>query len=55
MLIKLSWLIQSDGLVYAYYGLAEDYDFLESQGINVSGKIVLARYGEAFRGNIVSC
>ena len=39
--------------MYAHYGLASDYDELESLGISVSGKIVLARYGEAFRGNIV--
>jgi hypothetical protein len=46
-------LIESDGLVYAHYGQMEDFEFLESQGIDVSGKIVLARYGASFRANIV--
>lgn len=45
--------IESDGLVYVYYGQQEDYDHLESVGIDVTGMIVLARYGASFRGNIV--
>jgi hypothetical protein len=40
-------------LVYVYFGQESHYDYLESQGINVSGKIVLARYGATFRANIV--
>lgn len=39
-------------LVYVYYGTKEDYDFLASVGVNVSGTIILARYGKAFRANI---
>ncbi|XP_046454638.1 glutamate carboxypeptidase 2-like [Daphnia pulex] len=46
-------LIESDGLVYAHYGQMEDFEYLESVGVNVSGKIVLARYGASFRANIV--
>ncbi|CAK9105416.1 Probable glutamate carboxypeptidase ARB_02390 [Durusdinium trenchii] len=37
-------------VVYANYGRPEDFDVLEQQGINVTGRIVLARYGECFRG-----
>ncbi len=37
-------------LVYVNYGTPEDYAFLESQGVSVRGKIVIARYGRAWRG-----
>jgi len=37
-------------LVYVNYGLQEDYDTLRRQGIDVAGKIVIARYGRSFRG-----
>jgi len=37
-------------LVYANYGLPADYDTLKERGIDVKGKIVLVRYGAAFRG-----
>lgn len=37
-------------LVYVNYGLKEDYDELISQGANLTGKIVIARYGRIFRG-----
>jgi N-acetylated-alpha-linked acidic dipeptidase len=37
-------------LVYANYGLPADYDTLKEQGIDVSGKIVIVRYGSSFRG-----
>ncbi|KAH9948392.1 Zn-dependent exopeptidase [Amylocystis lapponica] len=37
-------------LVYANYGTKEDYDNLLSAGANLTGKIVLARYGGNFRG-----
>ncbi|CAG0901466.1 unnamed protein product [Darwinula stevensoni] len=40
-------------LVYACYGRREDFQYLLSQGISAEGKIVLARYGMSFRGNIV--
>ena len=37
-------------LVYVNYGLIEDYATLDSLGISVKGKIVIARYGRSFRG-----
>ncbi len=37
-------------LVYVNYGTPEDYDVLARYGIDVSGKIVIARYGKAWRG-----
>ena len=32
------------------YGLIEDYAHLDSVGVSVKGKIVVARYGRSFRG-----
>lgn len=37
-------------VVYVNYGLIEDYAQLDSIGVNVRGKIVIARYGRSFRG-----
>jgi N-acetylated-alpha-linked acidic dipeptidase len=37
-------------LVYVNYGVPEDYEYLAKQGINVKGKIVIARYGKSWRG-----
>ncbi|HMB61029.1 MAG TPA: M28 family peptidase, partial [Xanthomonadales bacterium] len=37
-------------LVFVNYGRPEDYEILERNGIDVSGKIVIARYGETWRG-----
>ena len=37
-------------VVYANYGLRQDYDELRKLGIDVRGKIVLVRYGRCFRG-----
>jgi N-acetylated-alpha-linked acidic dipeptidase len=37
-------------LVYANYGLPEDYEYLRTQGIDVKGKIVIVRYGVSWRG-----
>ncbi|MBK7871589.1 MAG: M28 family peptidase [Saprospiraceae bacterium] len=37
-------------IVYANYGTKEDFERLESLGISVKGKIVIARYGGNFRG-----
>jgi N-acetylated-alpha-linked acidic dipeptidase len=37
-------------LVYVNYGVPADYDVLERQGIDVKGKIVIARYGGSWRG-----
>ncbi len=40
----------SGDVVYANYGLVEDYVKLDSMGVSVRGKIVIARYGRSFRG-----
>ena len=37
-------------LVFVNYGLNEDYEELKRMGINVKGKIVIAKYGRSFRG-----
>jgi len=37
-------------LVFVNYGLPEDYEKLESLGIDVKGKIVIAKYGHSWRG-----
>jgi N-acetylated-alpha-linked acidic dipeptidase len=37
-------------LVYVNYGVPADYDELERRGIDVTGKIVIARYGGSWRG-----
>lgn len=37
-------------VVYANYGLPEDYEYLKTQGVDVRGRIVLVRYGKSFRG-----
>jgi len=46
---------QGDGdatasLVYANYGMPDDYKALERMGVDVKGKIVIARYGQGWRG-----
>ncbi|KAE8775826.1 putative glutamate carboxypeptidase 2 [Hordeum vulgare] len=40
-------------VVYANYGRTEDYAYLASRGVNVTGKVALARYGKVYRGDIV--
>jgi N-acetylated-alpha-linked acidic dipeptidase len=37
-------------LVYVNFGNVEDYDYLKAVGIDVKGKIVIARYGKGWRG-----
>ena len=37
-------------LVYVNYGIPRDYEELEKRGIDVKGKIVIARYGGSWRG-----
>jgi len=37
-------------LVYVNYGIPEDYATLKKLGIDVKGKIVIARYGRSWRG-----
>ena len=46
---------QGDGdvtapVVYVNYGMPDDYDALARRGIDVKGKIILARYGAGWRG-----
>jgi len=46
---------QGDGdvtasLVYVNYGMPDDYKALERMGVEVKGKIVIARYGTGWRG-----
>ena len=46
---------QGDGdvkapMVYANYGMQDDYKALERMGISVKGKIVITRYGAGWRG-----
>ncbi len=40
-------------LVYANYGLPNDYEVLADHGIDVKGKIVIVRYAGSFRGTKV--
>lgn len=40
----------SGPLVYVNYGVPADYEELERRGIEVKGKIVIARYGGSWRG-----
>jgi len=37
-------------VVYVNFGLPADYEWLTKQGIDVKGKIVIARYGQSWRG-----
>src|SRR5678815_128560 len=37
-------------VVYANYGLPNDYEALQKIGVDVKGKIVIVRYGNSFRG-----
>ena len=37
-------------LVFVNYGLPEDYDILNKLGVDVKGKIVIAKYGHSWRG-----
>jgi len=37
-------------LVFVNYGLPEDYEVLDRMGIDVKGKIVIAKYGHSWRG-----
>ncbi|KAK9461446.1 uncharacterized protein V1516DRAFT_664602 [Lipomyces oligophaga] len=39
--------------IYVNYGRQEDYELLESHGLSLKGRIVIARYGGLFRGLIV--
>lgn len=37
-------------LVFVNYGVPADYEYLESVGVDVKGKIVIAKYGGSWRG-----
>lgn len=37
-------------LVFVNYGIPEDYEILERHGIDVEGKIAIAKYGRSWRG-----
>ncbi len=37
-------------LVFVNYGLPDDYEMLDRMGIDVKGKIVIAKYGRSWRG-----
>jgi N-acetylated-alpha-linked acidic dipeptidase len=37
-------------VIYANYGVPDDYEWLAKQGIDVKGKIVITRYGKSWRG-----
>ena len=37
-------------LVFVNYGIPEDYETLERHGIDISGKIAIAKYGKSWRG-----
>jgi len=37
-------------LVFVNYGIPEDYELLERHGVDVTGKIVIAKYGRSWRG-----
>lgn len=51
---KKTWFFFQGDIVYVNYGRVEDYLYLEANtSLNISGKIVLARYGEIFRGDKV--
>jgi N-acetylated-alpha-linked acidic dipeptidase len=40
----------SGELVFVNYGLPQDYEVLDRMGIDVKGKIVIAKYGHSWRG-----
>ncbi|CAL4102285.1 unnamed protein product, partial [Meganyctiphanes norvegica] len=42
------------GVVYVNYGRVEDFEQLDKLGVNISGHIVMARYGKIFRGNKIT-
>ncbi len=37
-------------VVYVNYGMTEDYEKLAELGVNVEGRVVIARYGRGYRG-----
>jgi hypothetical protein len=43
----------SDKVYYANYGRLEDFQYMRRKGIDLTGAIVICRYGKIFRGNKV--
>lgn len=41
-------------VVYVNYGRLEDFEYLQAAGVNITGCIVLARYGRGGRSGKVS-
>ena len=37
-------------LVFVNYGLPDDYEILDKMGVDVKGKIIIAKYGRSWRG-----
>lgn len=53
--LRFAFSVLQGELVYANYGRVEDFFFLEREkGINLTDKIIIARYGRLFRGDKVS-
>lgn len=47
--------IETEKLYYVNYGLESDFLWLmNNRSINLTGSVVIARYGKAFRGNKVN-
>ncbi|KAI7989693.1 putative glutamate carboxypeptidase LAMP1 [Camellia lanceoleosa] len=44
----------SGPVVYVNYGRVQDYATLKEMGVNMSGTVALAKYGQIFRGDIVA-
>ncbi|XP_072959079.1 probable glutamate carboxypeptidase LAMP1 [Typha angustifolia] len=40
-------------VAYANYGRVEDFEALRTLGVNLTGTVILARYGKIYRGDIV--
>ncbi|CAL4079772.1 unnamed protein product [Meganyctiphanes norvegica] len=40
-----------EGVIYVNYARVEDYEELDKMGVNISGHIVICRYGKIYRGN----
>jgi hypothetical protein len=45
--------IVQNEVYFVNYGRKEDYDVIDRNGINITGKIVICKYGFAFRGDKV--
>ncbi len=43
----------SDKVYYANYGTLEDFEYMKEKGFDLTGSVVICRYGKIFRGNKV--